>query len=65
MQSALRNGVFNRGGMEWLWDASHKSRSGPLACAITALARAGVKGDWRAWTGAFGSLKEPTSQPRE
>eukprot|EP00972_Heterocapsa_arctica_P014598 2151030-Heterocapsa_arctica.AAC.1 len=41
MQSALRNGVLSRGGMEWLWEASHQSHTGPFACAITALARAG------------------------
>eukprot|EP00972_Heterocapsa_arctica_P016649 2455996-Heterocapsa_arctica.AAC.1 len=53
------------GGLEWLWDASHKTRTGPVAYAVAALARAGVSGNWKRWTGAFGSLDEPTSQPRE
>eukprot|EP00972_Heterocapsa_arctica_P109995 16196897-Heterocapsa_arctica.AAC.1 len=65
MQAALKNEVFNMAGFVWLWEVSTKSRTGPLACAVSALARAGIRGNWQYWTGALGSLSNPLLQPRE
>eukprot|EP00972_Heterocapsa_arctica_P005880 867651-Heterocapsa_arctica.AAC.1 len=33
LQAALKNEVFNEAGLDWLWEVSTKSRTGPLACA--------------------------------
>eukprot|EP00972_Heterocapsa_arctica_P088345 13028031-Heterocapsa_arctica.AAC.1 len=40
-QEALRNQVFNKGALSWLWDVLAATRDGPLVCACKALARAG------------------------
>eukprot|EP00972_Heterocapsa_arctica_P073515 10858301-Heterocapsa_arctica.AAC.1 len=56
MQAALNNQVFNTAGLDWLWEVSIKWRTGPLACAVTALARTSIKGSWQYWIGALGSL---------
>eukprot|EP00972_Heterocapsa_arctica_P081385 11996375-Heterocapsa_arctica.AAC.1 len=40
-------------------------RNGPLVCANKALMRAGVKGYWRHWEGAYGPLKERMKASKE